>query len=185
MGLSFYVNLNPNGHLIIGSPEKDDVGCYKQIFSDFKVGGGRNIWKRENFKFQKKIATNELLSLDKKIHFYLKMNILMFSVTKDLIEFFLIIRPTEENNKIITISLQNNTPLGLSLESICLFQSAIECKFDDNQNDASYPTGKFQKSIAETDDEENNLNLIYRNKKIMLLDMVAQLTSRSIKMKIS
>ena len=56
--------------------------------------------------------------------------------------------------------------MGLSLESICLFQSAIECKFDDNQNYfLPYPTGKFQKSIAETDDEENNLNLIYRNKK--------------------
>ena len=168
MGLSFYVNLNPNGHLIIGSPEKDDVGCYKQIFSDFKVGGGRNIWKRENFKFQKKIATNELLSLDKKSTFLFKNEHFdVLSHKRFNLEIFLIIRPTEENNKkLITISLQNNTPLGLSLESICLFQSAIECKFDDNQNYfLPYPTGKFQKSIAETDDEENNLNLIYRNKK--------------------
>ena len=88
MGLSFYVNLNPNGHLIIGSPEKDDVGCYKQIFSDFKVGGGRNIWKRENFKFQKKLQLMNYYLWIKKVHFYLKMNILMFSVTKDLIANF-------------------------------------------------------------------------------------------------
>ena len=106
----------------------------------------------------------------------------MFSVTKDLIwKFFSLFDQLKKTIKNLLQYLYKIIHLGLSRKYLS-FQSAIECKFDDNQNILPYPTGKFQKSTAETDDEENNLNLIYSKKNTM--DMVAQLT-RSIKMKIS
>ena len=167
MGVSFYVHLNTKGNLIVCSPENEEVGCYRQIFNDLQISGGRKIWKREIFKFQKKIPTADLLSISKKTTFiYKNENFEDLSHTRFNMEIYMIVRPTEENDKkLITLSLQNNTPLGPSLESICLFQSALECKFDDTSNYfLPYPTGKFEKSFVETDDEEKNLNLIYRNK---------------------
>ena len=166
MGISFYAELKSKGYLVIKSSSENPMGCYKQIYSDLKLGG-RNVWKRENFSFLKKIPTEEISKIDKKKIFIFKSNeIDEISHSKFKLEIYIIIRPTEfKNKKLITISLQNNTPLGPSLESICLFQSAFECSFDNNENYfLPYPSGKFEKSFSETDDEEKNLNLIYRNK---------------------
>ena len=166
MGISFYAQLNRKGHLVIKSQDTNPMGCYKQIYNNLKLGG-RNVWKRENFSFLKKFSTEEISQIEKKkIFIFKKDEIDEISHSKFNLEIYLIIRPTEfKNKKLITISLQNNTSLGPSLESICLFQSAFECSFDNNENYfLPYPSGKFEKSFSETDNEEKNLNLIYRNK---------------------
>ena len=164
-GISFHCEIPKNSKIVISNPNVP-CGVYQEkdiYIDDIKQDNG--WWVRKNILFNAEFDSNSILSNDE---ITLKPTKIDISSSSLILDFILRVRTSKENKKIITACIINKTENSSKIDSNCLFQAGFIVKILNDKKDIlsnfyPYPKGEIEEKIAKEDEEEQVLDLIYRN----------------------
>ena len=166
LGVSFNCELPKDFKIVIENLDEPS-GVYEknEIVCDGEKKKNKFWWIRKEMRFKALFEINNILS--KSDNFSYKPSTLEITESKLKLEFQIFVR-SFDNANIITAVLINKTVGSKFDDSLCLFQSGFKVKIldqNDNPVDAfkSYPKGKLEQELVDSDPEERTLELIYRN----------------------
>lgn len=168
MGISFYCELALGDKIIIQNPDQP-CGAYSLAKTYIDGNLARNgYYIRRDIKFNAVFNIDEkFLNNDRKVITPLEINNIDNIID---LEFNLFVRPHKDSgNKIITATIINRTNTDLSEKNqLCLFQSGFKVFIKDEKDKIKksfipYPKGELHEKINSENDEEQILDLIYKN----------------------
>ncbi|MDB4234132.1 helicase-related protein [Alphaproteobacteria bacterium] len=166
MGLSFFAKIPKNCDLIIETSKDSPMGIYSRFLPQYEENTSKCWWVREDFHFKVVLKRDLFPENGERKFIDFKKNIIELSNPNvDLRISALIRADVRQNTYLVTISASNDLISQTERPRVedCIFQANFNCKFSNNEGFfISYPKGKVENKIDLIDEEENNLNLLYR-----------------------